>query len=102
MPAAGRRRKRRPSIAPLRIAVIDMGSNSTRLLVAEVEGGRVDALHRESRVTRLGRGVETAGRLGTAGIEQVCAAVGDYVSIAADLEVERDRRIRDQRRPRRL
>lgn len=66
-----------------------MGTNSTRLLVGDVEEGRVDAIHRESRVTRLGRGVETSGRLSTDGIEEACAAIGDYVQTAKRLEAER-------------
>ncbi len=65
-----------------------MGTNSTRLLVADVEEGRVEALRRESRVTRLGRGVETSGRLATEGIEEVCDAVGDYMRIIAELGAE--------------
>ena len=65
-----------------------MGTNSTRLLVADVEGGQVDALCRESRVTRLGRGVETSGRLATEGIEEVCGAVGDYVEPIGRLAAE--------------
>ena len=43
-----------------RVAAIDQGTNSTRLLVADVEDGRVDELHRETRITRLGEGVEHA------------------------------------------
>ena len=45
----------------MRVATIDMGTNSTRLLVADVDGGRIEAVHRESRVTGLGRGVEISG-----------------------------------------
>jgi exopolyphosphatase/guanosine-5'-triphosphate,3'-diphosphate pyrophosphatase len=65
-----------------------MGTNSTRLLVADVDDGRVDAVHRESRVTGLGRGVETSGRLATEAIEGVCAAVGDYIATLTDLGAE--------------
>ena len=49
----------------MRVAVVDIGTNSTRLLIAEVQDGRVTAeLIRESRVTRLGQGVDATGRLG--------------------------------------
>src|SRR5205085_1847676 len=41
-----------------RVAVVDIGTNSTRLLVADVGDGRVQELERRSRVTRLGRGVD--------------------------------------------
>jgi exopolyphosphatase/guanosine-5'-triphosphate,3'-diphosphate pyrophosphatase len=47
-----------------RIAVVDIGTNSTRLLVAEVDGGALRELARESIVTRLGEGVDATGRLG--------------------------------------
>jgi len=47
-----------------RIAVVDIGTNSTRLLVAEVDGGNLRELARESIVTRLGEGVDATGRLG--------------------------------------
>ena len=66
----------------MRVAVIDLGTNSTRLLVGDVEGVSVAPLHRESRVTGLGRGVETSGQLATDAIGNVYEAVGDYVELA--------------------
>jgi exopolyphosphatase / guanosine-5'-triphosphate,3'-diphosphate pyrophosphatase len=47
-----------------RVAVVDVGSNSTRLLLADVQDGRVRELDRRTTVTRLGEGVERNGRLG--------------------------------------
>jgi exopolyphosphatase / guanosine-5'-triphosphate,3'-diphosphate pyrophosphatase len=70
-----------------RVAVIDVGSNSTRLLVADVDGG-VSVLERQSRVTRLGRGVDLSGQLADEAIEAACGAIGDYVEICRDLGVE--------------
>jgi exopolyphosphatase/guanosine-5'-triphosphate,3'-diphosphate pyrophosphatase len=61
--------------------VVDVGSNSTRLLVAEVEGGRVAEVVRRSTVTRLGRGVDLSGQLSAEAIEAACAAVAEYVEI---------------------
>jgi exopolyphosphatase / guanosine-5'-triphosphate,3'-diphosphate pyrophosphatase len=46
-----------------RVAAIDLGTNSTRLLVADVEDGHVRELERETRVTRLGEGVDERRRL---------------------------------------
>jgi exopolyphosphatase/guanosine-5'-triphosphate,3'-diphosphate pyrophosphatase len=66
-----------------------MGTNSTRLLVADVEGGRVRELERRSIVTRLGRGVDTSGQLSLEAIEAVCAAVAEYIAIYEELEPDR-------------
>jgi exopolyphosphatase/guanosine-5'-triphosphate,3'-diphosphate pyrophosphatase len=64
-----------------RVAVVDIGTNSTRLLVADVVAGRVGEVERQSRVTRLGRGVDLSGQLSDEAIEAACEAVEDYVSI---------------------
>jgi exopolyphosphatase/guanosine-5'-triphosphate,3'-diphosphate pyrophosphatase len=72
---------------PQRVAVIDIGSNSTRLLVADVDGG-VAVLERQSRVTRLGRGVDLSGQLADEAIEAACAAIADYVAICREDGVE--------------
>jgi len=71
-----------------RVAVVDIGSNSTRLLVAEVVDGRVSEIERQSRVTRLGRGVDLSGQLSAEAIEAACAAIADYVAICREAEVE--------------
>jgi exopolyphosphatase / guanosine-5'-triphosphate,3'-diphosphate pyrophosphatase len=70
-----------------RVAVVDIGTNSTRLLVAEVDGGSVRALERRSKVTRLGRGVDLSGQLSDEAIEAVCEAIADYVAIYEEAEV---------------
>jgi exopolyphosphatase/guanosine-5'-triphosphate,3'-diphosphate pyrophosphatase len=61
-----------------RVAVVDIGTNSTRLLVAEVDGGALTELQRESIVTRLGEGVEATGRLGEEPVQRVFAALDGY------------------------
>jgi exopolyphosphatase / guanosine-5'-triphosphate,3'-diphosphate pyrophosphatase len=73
----------------LRVGVVDMGTNSTRLLVADVVDGRVRELERRSTVTRLGRGVDTSGQLATEAIEDVCAVVGGYIEMYERLDAER-------------
>jgi exopolyphosphatase/guanosine-5'-triphosphate,3'-diphosphate pyrophosphatase len=72
-----------------RVAVIDLGTNSTRLLVADVVGGRVSPLERHSRVTRLGRGVDLSGRLAAEAIEDACGAIAEYVELMNELRPER-------------
>jgi len=76
------------SEAPHRVAVIDVGTNSARLLVADVAGGRVSPVERRSTVTRLGRGVDLSGRLSAEAIEDACAAVGEYVALYKELGVD--------------
>jgi exopolyphosphatase/guanosine-5'-triphosphate,3'-diphosphate pyrophosphatase len=73
----------------VRVAVVDIGTNSTRLLVADVEDGRVREVARESTVTRLGRGVDTSGQLSLEAIEDVCAAVARYLGAYEQLGAER-------------
>jgi exopolyphosphatase/guanosine-5'-triphosphate,3'-diphosphate pyrophosphatase len=65
-----------------RVAVIDMGSNSTRLLVADVADGSLTEIERRSQVTRLGRGVDLSGHLAGDAIDDVCDAVGGYLRVA--------------------
>jgi exopolyphosphatase/guanosine-5'-triphosphate,3'-diphosphate pyrophosphatase len=73
---------------PRRVAVVDVGTNSTRLLVADVSDGRVSEVERQSRVTRLGRGVDLSGQLSNEAVEAVCEAVADYVSIYREAGAE--------------
>lgn len=71
-----------------RVAVVDIGSNSTRLLIADVVAGRVTEIERLSRVTRLGRGVDLSGQLSAEAIEAACGAIADYVAICREVGVE--------------
>jgi exopolyphosphatase / guanosine-5'-triphosphate,3'-diphosphate pyrophosphatase len=72
-----------------RVAVVDVGSNSTRLLIADVIENAVVEVERQSRVTRLGRGVDLSGQLSTEAIEAACIAIGEYVALCREAEVER-------------
>jgi exopolyphosphatase / guanosine-5'-triphosphate,3'-diphosphate pyrophosphatase len=71
-----------------RVAVIDVGTNSTRLLVADVDGGKVSPLERRSTVTRLGRGVDLSGHLAGEAIDDVCGAIDGYIGILEELGAE--------------
>jgi exopolyphosphatase/guanosine-5'-triphosphate,3'-diphosphate pyrophosphatase len=64
----------------VRVAVVDIGTNSTRLLVAEVdrETGTLEELARGSRVTRLGDGVDSNGRLSQEAIDRVRFTLDGY------------------------
>jgi exopolyphosphatase/guanosine-5'-triphosphate,3'-diphosphate pyrophosphatase len=72
------------------IAVVDVGTNSTRLFVAEVRDGRVTAqLERLTRITRLGAGVDAHGRLDPEAIGRVLAALDDYQRVIEAHHAER-------------
>jgi exopolyphosphatase / guanosine-5'-triphosphate,3'-diphosphate pyrophosphatase len=63
----------------VRIAVIDTGTNSTRLWIGDVENSQVTSeLLRRATVTRLGDGVDASGRLSDAGMERVSDVVAEY------------------------
>ena len=62
----------------MRVAAIDLGTNTTRLLVGDVVDGRVDPLVRRSTITRLGEGVDTRGRLLPFPIARVRNCLSDY------------------------
>jgi exopolyphosphatase/guanosine-5'-triphosphate,3'-diphosphate pyrophosphatase len=64
----------------VRVAVVDIGTNSTRLLIADVDGdtGRIKPLVRRSEVTRLGSGVDAAGRLSDEAIARVLRTLAAY------------------------
>jgi exopolyphosphatase / guanosine-5'-triphosphate,3'-diphosphate pyrophosphatase len=64
----------------MRVAVVDIGTNSTRLLIAEVDrdSGALRELVRHSQVTRLGEGVDASGSLSDGAIERVLATLAEY------------------------
>ncbi len=68
---------------PSRIAVADLGTNSTRLLVADVASdGSLTELERRSEVTRLGDGVDATGRLSGEAVDRVLTCLAGYREIA--------------------
>ena len=61
-----------------RVAAIDLGTNSTRLLIADVEDGRLDEIVRRLTITRLGEGVDARRRLLPVPITRVRNCLTDY------------------------
>lgn len=77
-----------PDLVP-RLAAIDIGSNSIRLVVAEAKpGGQYRILDEERESTRLGRSLSRDGKLDDESIEASLAALRRFQSIAAGLGVE--------------
>jgi exopolyphosphatase / guanosine-5'-triphosphate,3'-diphosphate pyrophosphatase len=76
-------------VASQRIAVVDLGTNTTRLLVGDVADGAVEQLERDSRITRLGQGVDAAGRLADEAMDRVFDTLGDYRQTIDRLEPAR-------------
>jgi exopolyphosphatase/guanosine-5'-triphosphate,3'-diphosphate pyrophosphatase len=73
----------------VRIAVVDLGTNTTRLLVADVVDGRVEEVTRRNTVTRLGEKVDSGGELIAPAMERVFAAVAGYRQTIDELGAER-------------
>jgi exopolyphosphatase / guanosine-5'-triphosphate,3'-diphosphate pyrophosphatase len=71
-----------------RIGVVDIGTNSTRLLVGDVEDGAVVELERRTVVTRLGEGVDATGRLSDAAMDRVTETLAGYREVIDRLGAE--------------
>jgi exopolyphosphatase/guanosine-5'-triphosphate,3'-diphosphate pyrophosphatase len=71
-----------------RVAAVDLGTNSTRLLVADVANGRIEELVRRLKITRLGEGVDERRRLLPAPIARVRNVLTDYRREAEQLGAE--------------
>lgn len=77
----------------MRVAGIDCGTNSIRLLVADIDGGVMTELVRRMEIVRLGEGVDRTGRLSQAALERTRKALADYAAQIADLGAERVRMV---------
>lgn len=77
----------------MRVAAVDCGTNSVRLLVADVDGMTKADVHREMRVVRLGQGVDRTGELAPEALERTRLALDDYAVTCRALGVERTRMV---------
>jgi exopolyphosphatase/guanosine-5'-triphosphate,3'-diphosphate pyrophosphatase len=73
------------------IASLDLGTNSTRVLVARPAEGRLEALDRRNMITRLGQGVGASGRLAPEAVDRTLACLRDYREILDRHGVDRVR-----------
>src|SRR4051812_48032456 len=73
----------------MRVAAVDLGTNSTRLLVADVDDGRVEEVARHSQITRLGEGVDERRKLLPSPVARVRNVLSEYRREAERLGAER-------------
>ena len=68
-----------------RVAAVDCGTNSLRLLVAEVDLGRVEVtdVARRMEIVRLGQGVDKSGRLAPDALDRAIVVLRDYSGVIA-------------------
>jgi exopolyphosphatase/guanosine-5'-triphosphate,3'-diphosphate pyrophosphatase len=76
-----------------RLAGIDCGTNSIRLLIADLEGGRLRDVHRETRIVRLGQGVDATGQFAPDALARTRAALADYAALLRVHGAERVRMV---------
>ncbi|CQD02326.1 exopolyphosphatase [Mycobacterium europaeum] len=76
-----------------RLAGIDCGTNSIRLLIADVVDGRLRDVHRETRIVRLGQGVDATGQFAPEAIGRTREALTDYAALLRRHRVERVRMV---------
>jgi exopolyphosphatase/guanosine-5'-triphosphate,3'-diphosphate pyrophosphatase len=74
-----------------RVAAIDCGTNSVRLLIADVAAGSLTDVSRRMEIVRLGEDVDRTGRLSDAAIERTRKALIGYAAEIAELGVDRVR-----------
>jgi exopolyphosphatase / guanosine-5'-triphosphate,3'-diphosphate pyrophosphatase len=73
----------------VRVAVVDIGTNSTRLLIADVEGTAVTEVERRTTVTNMGRGVDHTGMICSDAVDDVCTVIGDYKARYEEMGADR-------------
>ena len=75
----------------MRVAAIDCGTNSIRLLIADVDGSNFREIHRDMEIVRLGQGVDKTGQFAPEAITRTLAAVDKYAVEIAKRGVEKIR-----------
>ena len=76
-----------------RVAAIDCGTNSIRLLIADAVDGSLRDVHREMRIVRLGQGVDATGQFAPEAIERTRGALVGYAELLAHHEVSKVRMV---------
>jgi exopolyphosphatase / guanosine-5'-triphosphate,3'-diphosphate pyrophosphatase len=76
-----------------RLAAIDCGTNSIRLLIADADDGKLRDVHRETRIVRLGQGVDATGQFAPDALDRTRAALSDYAALLRTHSVQRVRMV---------
>jgi exopolyphosphatase/guanosine-5'-triphosphate,3'-diphosphate pyrophosphatase len=76
-----------------RLAAIDCGTNSIRLLIADAADGRLIDVHREMRIVRLGQGVDATGQFAPEALGRTRSALLDYAKLCTTHGVDRIRMV---------
>jgi exopolyphosphatase / guanosine-5'-triphosphate,3'-diphosphate pyrophosphatase len=71
----------------MRVAAIDCGTNSIRLLIADIADGRLTDVSRRMEIVRLGEGVDRTGRLSDAALARTRKALLAYAAEIAEADV---------------
>ena len=74
---------------PVRVAAIDVGTNSTRLLVGESRGDGFRSVERRMVITRLGEGVDRRRVLSAEALRRTLATIAEYAATCGELGVEK-------------
>jgi exopolyphosphatase / guanosine-5'-triphosphate,3'-diphosphate pyrophosphatase len=77
----------------MRVAAIDCGTNSIRLLVADVDGTTLTDVSRRMEIVRLGEGVDRTGRLAPTAIERTRKVLADYTRELREAGAQRVRMV---------
>src|SRR5258707_6661097 len=76
-----------------RVAAIDCGTNSIRLLIADALDGQLRDVHREMRIVRLGQGVDATGVFAPEALQRTRSALVDYAALCTTHGVDRIRMV---------
>jgi exopolyphosphatase / guanosine-5'-triphosphate,3'-diphosphate pyrophosphatase len=74
-----------------RVAAIDCGTNSVRLLIADISGGELSDVERRMEIVRLGEGVDRTGRLAPEALERTFTAMRGYAKLIKEYAASRVR-----------
>ncbi|PID54489.1 MAG: exopolyphosphatase, partial [Micrococcales bacterium] len=77
----------------MRVAAVDCGTNSLRLLIADVTGQVLTEVDRRMEVVRLGEGVDRTGRIADKALARAGEAAGEYAGVMRDHGVENARMV---------